>query len=382
MVKAKRIPIPLSRRLRRLRATLLPMLIFAGAATLTVLLWKRQMVMPNSWGAVEAIRYDLGSHIDGTLVWDATGQPELFQQVNAGDVVARLDNRAVLGLMDVVRAENAQLESQLAATLLEAELDQGDRHYQRKVDARRLALDIERMKLELLDRDALIAADRIDKQRRDEKVKLTEELVSKGSQTEFELFTERARRDVVAARIEGNVNARKEANAQLQSAQQRFAALPSVDDPDFEKLLNPIRKGMAVQQARLRELATQIESLKIRAPITGTITAIYRRSGQAVRAGEPIMTIAQHESPHIVAYIRPNQRIDPQLDMQVTIRPRRNPSLVAQSTIAFVGPQFESVPIHHLANPTVPEVGLPVSIELPKDFKLIPGEIVDLTFKR
>lgn len=383
MANHKRIPIPLSRRIRHLRGKLVPLLVFSGAVTLTVMLWMRHSVMPNSWGAVEAIRYDLGSHIDGTLVWNsAKGEPQLFQQVIASEVIAMLDPKPTLAALDVVKAESRQLESQLAATLLQAKLDQDDRHYERNVDARRMAVDIERLKLELLDRDAMIASDRIDVERRDEKIKLTEELVSKGSQAEFELFTERMRRDIVTATIAGNEKARAEAAIQLKAAQDRAKLLPQIVDPEFELLLKPIKEGQAVLQARMTELEVEADALKIRSPIAGTITAIFFRPGQAVRAGQPILTVGKEVSPRIIAYIRPNQRIDPKPDMTVTVRARSNPTLVAQATVDIVGPQFESIPIHHLVNPAVPEVGLPVSIHLPSEFKLRPGEIVDLTFRR
>lgn len=382
MPTQKRIPIPISRRLKHLRAKLLPFIIFGGAATLTVILWMRHSVMPNGWGAVEAIRYDLGSHVDGTLAWDTSPNLELYSRVLKGEIVARLDDRPAQAAIKVVQAEHRQLESQLAATSLEAKLGQFERAQALKIDRRRLELDIERLKLELLDRDALIAVDKIDLDRRNEKVRLTEELVKKQSQTAFELFTETMRRDIVSTQIEGNGKARAEAATQLTDATKRLGTLPPIEDPEFDLLLAPIRAGMAVQTARMRELELQVESLKIIAPISGTVVAIYRRRGQAVVTGEPILTIAKETPERIVAYIRPTQRIAAEPGLRVHIRRRSSPTQIAETSIETVGPQVELIPPQHLTNPSVPEWGLPVSISLPPDLKLIPGEIVELTFRR
>jgi len=48
----------------------------------------------------------------------------------------------------------------------------------------------------------------------------------------------------------------------------------------------------------------------------------------------------------------------------------------------MIGPQGELIPPDQLRNPTVPEWGLPVSIALPADVELRPGEVVDLVFQR
>jgi hypothetical protein len=46
-----------------------------------------------------------------------------------------------------------------------------------------------------------------------------------------------------------------------------------------------------------------------------------------------------------------------------------------------VGNQIEPVPPQQLANPRMPEFGLPVRIAMPSDVKLRPGEMVGVIFR-
>ena len=62
--------------------------------------------------------------------------------------------------------------------------------------------------------------------------------------------------------------------------------------------------------------------MAIRSPITGTIRAVYFRPGQAVRAGDPILTVADSRSQHIVAYIRQQQGGEPRIGNPVDVRTR------------------------------------------------------------
>ena len=92
-----------------------------------------------------------------------------------------------------------------------------------------------------------------------------------------------------------------------------------------------------------------------------------------------LFTLAAEEPEYIVSYVRPTQRLRPEVDMSVAIRPR-NTNQVAYTRIERVGPQVEQIPAHQLRDQKLMEWGLPVRIAVPPALNLRPGEIVDLKF--
>jgi hypothetical protein len=112
------------------------------------------------------------------------------------------------------------------------------------------------------------------------------------------------------------------------------------------------------------------------------VAMIYRHSGEAVAAGEPILMIAAGTSSRIVGYLRPPVLQEPQVGARVEVRTRNNPRVTGIATVQEVGTQFEMVapalqlPLKLAAT----DVGLPVGISIPTNFKIRPGELVELRF--
>jgi multidrug resistance efflux pump len=135
----------------------------------------------------------------------------------------------------------------------------------------------------------------------------------------------------------------------------------------------------------MKELELQLQLLVIRAPISGTIAAIYCWPGTNLRAGDPIVTIAAEEGEAIVGYIREDQNFRPTPGMEVEVRARTGsqPPLIAR--VDRVGSQFEAGPLQFQRDPQRTEWVLPVWIKLPQDrlrmLGVRPGEPVDLQFK-
>jgi multidrug resistance efflux pump len=101
--------------------------------------------------------------------------------------------------------------------------------------------------------------------------------------------------------------------------------------------------------------------------------------GQQVKAGTVLFTIAADEPEYIVSYVRPTQRLHPEVGMTVAIRPR-NGREVAHAAVERVGPQIELIPSHQIRDQRIMEWGLPVRIQVPPSLQLRPGELVDLKF--
>jgi len=133
-------------------------------------------------------------------------------------------------------------------------------------------------------------------------------------------------------------------------------------------------------EAKIQELEQRVLSQDIKAPISGTIISIHRFPGQAVTAGQAIMTIASEKGDYIVTYVRQSQVIQPSPGMVVNVHLRSAPRTL-RSHVSNIGPQVEKVPPEHLRDPRMLEWGLPVHVAIPPDTKLRPGELVDLFFR-
>ena len=103
------------------------------------------------------------------------------------------------------------------------------------------------------------------------------------------------------------------------------------------------------------------------------IDVIYHRVGEAVTAGEPIVSIAPFNAVRIIGYLRPPILEEPKLGARVEVCTRGPTRQVGVAKIIEVGTQFEPLPLAlqipaRLANT---ELGLPVSISVPSSLKIL-----------
>ena len=194
-------------------------------------------------------------------------------------------------------------------------------------------------------------------------------------------LTQRLTAAVVAARIGQNVKGLAEVEVQQQATEARVREFPPLERAEMERVLEPLRKAVAEQEALAAALEPQIKGMEIRAPISGRICAIYRWPGENVRRGDPIVAIAAERGTYIVSYVRQEQRIRPVEGMAVEIRVRAAASRPLATVVEEVGPQVEEIPLHQCRDPKLPEWGVPVRIRMPEGFIGRPGELIDITFK-
>jgi hypothetical protein len=111
------------------------------------------------------------------------------------------------------------------------------------------------------------------------------------------------------------------------------------------------------------------------------ISIIYHRTGEAIIAGEPIVTIAAFSPIRIVGYIRVPVMSEPAVGTRVEVRSRGPGREVGFGNIVEVGTQIETVSavLAGAVKFSNVELGLPISISLPPNLKIRPGELVDLT---
>ena len=131
--------------------------------------------------------------------------------------------------------------------------------------------------------------------------------------------------------------------------------------------------------ARQKELQQTQKPLSLRAPIDGTVSTVLHHADERVAAGATIAMIVPVRSDRIVAYVRQPISIRPKVGDEVTVWTRGISRKSGKAAILTVGSQLENVPAL-LLPPGRPaaEVGLPITISLPAELELIPGETLDI----
>ena len=143
----------------------------------------------------------------------------------------------------------------------------------------------------------------------------------------------------------------------------------------------PLRAAIAVQESKLRLTEAELSPIALKASVDGMVSSILHRSGEAIVAGEPIVTIAAFNSVRIVGYLRSPVMSEPKIGARVEVRTRGPRREVALATVLEVGNQLETISPALLGPMKLvnADLGLPLSISMPLNVKIRPGELVDLT---
>jgi multidrug resistance efflux pump len=377
------VPIPWKIRWQRFRHAWLPGLTFVLLLAAVGILWRRQESLPTAVGRVEAARANVASVVDGQLASLSElpdGHWRLFDPVEAGQVIARLNDKPLSALLSALRNDAAALRAELEATRVNAARDQADLRYEHLRGSTDLLTQIERCRLDSLDRLAVVEEDRLEISRLNARLDVLKRARSSGMVSETEIADAQSEIDRVTKLMDAHAAAARQAEENGQTATQRWKEYPSPEQAQLEKLLAPLRASIAAAEARADEARAQIAMLEIRSPIKGRIAAIYYYPGQAVKAGEWILTVAADKADHITAYVRSEQRLRPAPDMPVGVRVQMPGQRLVASTVESVGSQWEAMPLELLRDQRVPEWVLPVRIAVPDGLQVRPGEIVDVRF--
>jgi multidrug resistance efflux pump len=381
MAQSDRIPIPLSHRWRWIRIQAVPLIVFAICAFVATQLWKSQGGTAHAVGEVLAVRVDLISQLDGVLADVPYRRLQVFDRVQAGDVVLRLDDQATRAALETLGKSLEQAKAELDKTAEQARVDDASRRVDELSEVRRRALRIEELRLAILQTKTLLETDRVELQRLNELLDVTKDVYERKAGNRVDLINAQLRRDIVAQRIASNEKVLGESESQRDRATSQMSEFSPQQAIEVAKLLAPVRAAIGVQEARIRELELQVKALEIRAPLDGTVAAVARWPGQAVRAGDAVVTIASEQAEYIVSYVRQQSRFRPAVGMAVDARLRGSSSVSIEGYVDRVGPQIELVPPHQLRDPRVAEWGLPVRVMFSGQGELKPGELVDLKFR-
>jgi len=147
----------------------------------------------------------------------------------------------------------------------------------------------------------------------------------------------------------------------------------------FPRAYDTVTPGQVLASLMPDSLDAADAPIQLTAPASGSITAVRRQAGEFVKQGQELFSITRAESPYIITYVRTGKTTLPKKDAKVLIRSKQRS---AMAVVQQVGTSLQPIPEHQLANPRMPEWGIPVRISLPDaaTLPLMPGELVNLSY--
>ena len=363
----------------RFRLGALPIISFVLMVLLTLALWEKQAYNGSVIGEIQGQRLDVVADMSGEIMTGSASW-QLFQPVQKGDVIAQLDNQQTLARYEAAQAELVKLGKDLEAVRSNHEIEAINARQQQYQEWLRLKIDYEDKQVEFLQLTTQVRIDKASLQEVKNSIEqLSGLLTGPGGLAQLE----REASDLQTRIAESEPLIRLTQQQRNQAKELLDAYSSTIELPEVDTLLAPIRAGISVQEAVIEELNAELASLQITAPIGGVIAAIHRRSGQRVVAGDPIVTIASKEMTYVLSYVRETNPTPLRPGMGVVLRLRK-PGATHQdfrTQVEEVGPHVEPVPPHQLNDQSLAEWATPIKIRIPDSLRqqgVRPGDLLNV----
>ncbi|MCU0253057.1 MAG: HlyD family efflux transporter periplasmic adaptor subunit [Acidobacteria bacterium] len=370
MTPTEVVPTPPAQRRQRFRTHTLPVVVWGVAALAATAMLLQRARQYEHLGLAQAFRHEVSVAVDGTIA-EVLVQP--LARVEAGEVVARLDDRMLAAELDAARhsLEQARMEAGAARAGLAGT---GVRAAALVSDLRRFQADEEQRRLAVLELEALVDGDQVALERLALDAGRALRLAGEGVIPASEADAARLLRDETAARLERNRSRLEQAGREQARAAERRRRFEAGIGGGAGPPLDPLLETVDIQGALVRQLEAQLAALTVRAPVSGEVAQVLVRPGQSVTPGEPIAIVVPTETTEIVSYLAEAEARSIPAGSVVRVARRADPSRAADSVVARVGSTVELMPNQLWRDPRVPEYGLPISIPAPSALALTPGE--------
>ena len=367
----------------RLRVHIVPFLVWVAAVVCVAGLFYRRAQRFEVLGLAQGPVHQIAATCTGRL---KSVPVQLFQQVNVNDEVAEidtvLDNEHLHEELLTAQAEIDRLQAEVAATEDRMRTEAANLQGDRVVDERRFSVDVENASLQVLGLETQLETDRLmlDDLELNRKMLLVQAQgrLPADKTAFYDLQKAKAERNRLLKAIDEKGRLLRQAQSDFAEAQQRRDefAKRQPQHPSVDSALEVISKAIAVQQQRIEELKARRVALVLRSPVHGVVSQILARPGEAVLAGDPILTIAEVEPSEIVAYAGEDQISQIKEGMPVELVKNTEPARIMSSQVLYVGPMVEQMPPRLWRNPNIPQWGCPILISIPPSLELRPGELV------
>lgn len=358
--------IPLQHRMKRRFRQLTPMLVWSVVLIATVGLYFRQVDGTSVTGFAREIRYSVAPETTGRL----KGLEVLLnQEVNRGQIVASFEDKELLLILQEARTELNRLAFELG-------VDQ-------QTNLRRFARDAENAHIDYLEALSSLAEKRIELQGLELTLDRTRMLRENDATPLSTLDDDRIAFEAQSERIEIEETMVQAMQRAYQEADKRYHEFLNeyvMETPDIGLPLKSLENAIKVQEVRIEKANLAILRLVLRAPADGRVIEIYRRPGEVVVAGQPVVSIVEPRSTEMVAYLPEHRILDVETDTLVKLRRVAEPDRVYESWIAGVGSHLETLPVRLTPGAVAPDWGVAMYIPLPDSLAAIPGEAIEVFF--
>jgi multidrug resistance efflux pump len=368
---------PLPQRVADFKRRYLPVIVWSVAALACVWLMTGRANRAEYIGLARSVQYQVSTNATGEM---KALLVDLYDRVEAGDLLAKLDDSEVLARVEQSRATIRQLGAELDAAraqlITSSQLDQSGWHN----DLRRFETDEEDRRLAVLELRVTIESDEIELERLALELRRAAPVLEAGLIGQQEYDNLRMLHDTVQTRLEENKVLLQQIESEYRTAVQRREAfeqrLPSI--PEEDSVLRPLREAIGVETMRLREIEAQQQATLVRSPVSGQVSSILCRPGQTVRPGWPILTIAEGTVTEILAFLDEADGERARENTPVLVASLSRPEKVAESVVVRLGPDVEMLPERLWRAPSTPEYGRAVIIAAVPGLELKPGELLSV----
>ncbi len=344
------VPSPPEHYWRQFRVNVIPGIAFVAVLGFTVWLWGKNLANPVVMGQAEAFVAEVASPQPGRL---SQLNVALFQEVNAGDVIAVVDATEPLVLSNTIAVIQAEMELIRA----EAGLDAGDKV--RLADFR-LSWMVRRAELAVAQAGLIYA--------RTEFERASALAAEKIDVDTFDL----ARRDYDQLTLEV-----EQLTLAVEAAEKSWRAFDAGANGEESRAT---LAALAVAEQNLKLAEAQLQPIVLTAPISGRISKVEMSAGSTVVEGLPIVTIASTTPNRIIGYLSQPLRIEPKIGMRAEVRSRGLVRKMGEAQVTDIGPRIElfDAPLRVRGMGAAQERGLPIMISIPPNMSIRPGELVDI----
>ncbi len=369
----------LARRLADTRRGVVPVVVWCLAALTVAFLLGGRVMQREVVGVAEALRYEVSAAAPGRL--DRVLVKPL-QKVEAGEVVARLAGEELDAKLKTAGAAVAQLQAELAASRSRFAAGESPLNESYSQALRRFRMDEEQRRLDALSIGVAVETGEVDVERLALELERTERLFAQGLVAEAQRDNARLVHRQARVRLDENraLRAKYDEDRRAAETRRRTFERGRGSAEGVEPALLPLVRAIEVQNAKLDELRVAREQLTLRAPVAGQVTEVLAHAGQAVVAGESVVTVTESLPAEILAWLPETSRRHPKEKDLVRVTRRADTRRAAESVVTRVGASVQALPQQLWRDPRVPEYGVPVAIAATPALALVPGEVVFVRF--
>ena len=371
----------------RLFLRVLPVLVWLAAVAGVVGMFHHRAGQFELVGIADAEVHDIGTNTRARLI---SVNVQLFNKVSKGDPVAVVntlaDDERIEAQKAVIKAEINHLDAQLKEIRKNYEALVFNQESEWWAERRAFTADVVAATARVVDTNAIVENDQATLKELHEEIEAFRMENGANFAADISLYnkmkTMKRNHDRLAEKIERDKGLLVTYEEELEKAKIRenkyvtYRPHAGTDPNEAQRVIFLAKEAL---ERQLDELEERQREIVITAPCDGYISSINSQIGEiAILPDFPILSITEEHPSSIIAYVNENLAGHFTANKEVEIVKGSEPKQIGKSVITYIGPRVEQLPTRLWRNPTVPQWGRLMQIEIPMRMKLIPGELVGI----